>query len=98
MYLYEYVFEKKFPRAEVLGTKNTIKRQATGTQDTKQQIITAVAQGISQRVVTQLPHIRSIRREIRRKRQGDAPAMPADRASIQIPDKYKNLPTGERFL
>ena len=85
-------------RAEVLRTKNAIKRQATGTQDTAQQIITAVAQGISQEVATQLPHIRSIRRGIRRKRQGDAPAMPADRASIQIPDKYKNLPTGERFL
>ena len=85
-------------RAEVLRTKNAIKRQATGTQDTAQQIITAVAQGISQEVATQLPNFRSIRSGIRRKRQNDAPAMPTDCTSIQIPDKCRNPPTGEQYL
>ena len=55
-------------------------------------------QGLSQEAATQLPHIRSIRRGIRRERQSNAPATPADRSSIEIPEEYKRLTSGEQFL
>ena len=85
-------------RAEVLRTKIAIKRQAEFSQDTAQQIITSSMQGLSQEAATHLPHIRSIWRGIRRNRQIGAPANPVNRASIYLPEQYKNLPNGERFL
>ena len=85
-------------RKEVLTAKTAIKRHAQSSQDTAQHIITSTMQGLSQEAATQLPHIRSIRRGIRRERQSNAPATPADRSSIEIPEEYKRLTSGEQFL
>ena len=95
---HEHTHAPDVTRAEVLRTKTAIKRQAESSQDTAQQIITSSMQGLSQEAATQLPHIRSIRRGIRRNRQTGAPANPVNRASIDLPAQYKNLPNGERFL
>ena len=49
-------------RAELLRVKAAIKRRATETEETPQQIIATQVQGLGEAAATQMPQIRSIRR------------------------------------
>lgn len=87
-------------RPEMLRVQARIKRRAADTEETPQQIITAQVQGLGQAAATQMPQVRSIRRQVRRVRRNNnqPPATPQNRATVEIPPEYARLTSGEGFL
>ena len=70
------------------------------TEETPQQILGREMQNLSEGASVKMVPIQHLRRQVRRKLQAiRAPQpLPTDRATIELPDEYKKLPTGENFL
>ena len=76
--------------------KATPKRRAVDTQESVQQIISAVVANVSQSAAAQLPLTRSIRRAIRRHKQYTG--IPQDVATMVVPGELKVTSTGDDLL
>ena len=88
-------------RCEVSKISAAVKRKATTTLDTSQQILATAMENISPAVAVNLPSINTIRRNIRAARQErDLPVNPQDRQAIPavLPLNYQTTSTGEQFL
>ena len=87
-------------RPEMLRVKEGIKRRAAETEETPQQIITTQVQRLGEAAATQMPQIKSVRRQVRRVRRqnNQPPATPQNRATVEIPQEYTRLASGEVFL
>ena len=80
--------------------KATLKHRAVDTQESVQQIISAVVANVSQSAAAQLPLTRSIRRAIGRHKQytGNPRPILQDVATMVVPDQLKVTSTGDDLL
>jgi hypothetical protein len=100
----EHTNEHTHPSSEINCELSTItsnlKRRATDTMDTSQQILGAELTNISEGAAVNLPIIDHLRRNIRRTRENrDAPPLPANREAIpDLPNEFRITSNGEPFL
>ena len=82
-----------------MKVRASIKRKAEETEETPQQILGQELQQLSQQAAVQMVPIRHIRRNIRRVKQkkNAVHPLPVDR-TFEIPEEYKSLADGEKFL
>ena len=86
--------------AETLQIKTAIKRRATETDETAQQIISTAVANCSDAGAAQLPPIGHIRRDIRRlkKDAGNQIPVPKNLQTMEIPEEYTVTHRDEPFL
>jgi len=98
--LHEHTHAPDSARCEVLQVRQNITKRAVETEETPQQILGREMQNLSEGASVQMVPIQHLRLQVRRKRQAiHAPQpLPTARATIELPDEYKKLPTGENFL
>lgn len=79
---------------------NEMKNRAVNSQDSGHQIITGASVGLSNATAAKLPQISSIKRTLRRVRQGENHALPnpLSRIDLEIPAEFSITETGEEFL
>ncbi|KAK6183266.1 hypothetical protein SNE40_010777 [Patella caerulea] len=87
-------------RHRVPEVKNTIKRRVTGTLETAQRIVTAAVVNLPEGTAAQLPPIRHLKRAVRRFKNtaGNPQPLPPTQHAMEIPEQYKEIFNGERFL
>ena len=85
---------------EVTKVKSRIKRKATTTLETPQQILGTELRNISEGAAASLPGISTLRRNIRKVRENfDTPPNPATREEIpELPEQYQLTVNGEQFM
>ena len=85
---------------EVSKIKCYIKRRATDTMDTSQQILGAEVTNISEGAAVNLPSMENLRRNIHRTREDrNAPPLPINRAAIPaLPNEFQLTSNGDPFL
>ena len=98
--LHEHTHAPDNARIEMITTRASIKRRAEETEEPPQQILGQEMENISQAAAVQMAPIRFIRRTVRRVRQANnvPHPIPTDRATLEIPDEYRTLSSGENFL
>lgn len=98
-YLNEHSHAADDARVEVLKVRENIKRRAEQTDETPQQILGQELQQLSQGAAVQMVPLRHVRRYIRLHKQtaNAVHPVPPDRA-FDIPEEYKTLGNGERFI
>ena len=84
---------------EVTKVKSRIKRKATTTLETPQQILGTELRIISEGAAASLPGVSTLRRNIRKARENfDTPPNPATREEIpELPEQYQLTLNGEQF-
>ena len=76
-----------------------IKRSAKETAEKTQNIITANTAGLQENVLARLPNIETIRRDVRRNRLNNHPAVPdINDTQLAIPQNYTVDVLGQQFL
>ena len=87
-------------RQNVLKVVDSIKRQASTTEETTMMIIASQCTGVSEVTAASLPTERALKRQIQRtrNRNGRVPPLPASLEDLNIPDDYKTFDDGELFL
>ena len=85
---------------EVTKVKSRIKRKATTTLETPQQILRTELRNISEGAAASLPGVSTLRRKIRKTRENfDTPPNPATREEIpELPEQYQLTVNGEQFM
>ena len=85
---------------EVTKVKSRIKRKATTTLETPQQILGTELRNISEEAVASLPGVSTLRRNIRKAHENfDTPPNPATREEIpELPEQYQLTVNGEQFM
>lgn len=99
-FLHDHTHAADEARVEVLTTRANIKRRAQETEEAPQQILGQEMENLSQAASIQMVPLRFVRRTVRRVRQAIvAPRpIPADRATLELPEEYRTLANGEIFL
>lgn len=99
-FLHDHTHAADEARGEVLRTRANIKKRAQETQEPPQQILGQEMENLSQAASIQMVPLRFVRRTVRRVRQAiTAPQpIPADRATLELPEEYRTLANGENFV
>ena len=98
--LHEHTHASDATQCEVLQVRHNIKKRALETEETPQQILGREMQNLSEAASVQMIPIPHLRRHIRKQRQANHAQhpLPTDRSTIELPDEYKKLSSGENFL
>ena len=98
--LHDHTHAPDSARCEVLTVRDNITKRALETEEAPQQILGREMQSISQGTAVQMVPLRHICRQVRRdcKEVGAPPAIPTDRATVDLPDEHKTLASGENFV
>ena len=84
---------------DLLKARAGIKRSAKDTAEKTQNIITANIAGLQENVLARLPNIETIRRDVRRNRPNNHPAVPdINDTQFAIPQNYTVDVLGQQFL